>query len=447
MKKRLVSALLMGTLIVSLFGACGNGDSEVEEPQQNQEEPQENNSQPEEKKPVDANVEVIGGMGEFNSALVSYIEENGFENQNYMISPTSYRAALCLATAGANGQTKQELLDALKFDDEDQMNAWYSMVYNETIEFQDSIQEEIDYLEELENDEDLRDMYSNVGNGQPDGAFKLVNSIWANESGNCEFTDEYIEKVDDLYSATADSKPADELTDAVNSWVNDSTNGQIPKISDDLSQVDLALINALYLRAGWDDKFYEDSTEQGDFTTFDGTTTQKDFMCKQDDILYYEEEGGKLIILPLDYGIKSAFILGEISDIDKALSEATELEVDVRLPKIDMESEFGKEELIGFLQDQGVELAFRDDGSADFSIMSNLPVYIDDIIQKTKIKTDEDGIEAAAVTIVAMMEATAAMPEEHEVKEFYADEPFQFLVYTELENSENEILFYGQVVE
>lgn len=440
MKKRLVSALLMGTLIVSLFGACGNDDSDVEEPQQNQEEPQE-------KKPVDANVEVIGGMGEFNSALVSYIEENGFENENYMISPTSYRAALCLATAGANGQTKQELLDALRFEDEDQMNAWYSMVYNETVEFQDSIQEEIDYLEELENDEDLRDMYSNVGNGQPDGAFKLVNSIWANESGNCEFTDEYIEKVDEFYSATADSRPADQLTDAINDWVNDSTNGQIPKISNDLSQVDLALINALYLRAGWKDKFYEDATEQGNFTTFDGSTTKKDFMCRQDDILYYEEEGGKLIILPLDYGVKSAFILGEISDIDKALSEATELEVDVRLPKIDMESEFGKEELIGFLQDQGVELAFRDDGAADFSIMSNLPVYIDDIIQKTKIKTDEDGIEASAVTIVAMMEATAAMPEEHEVKEFYADEPFQFLIYTDLENSENEILFYGQVVE
>ena len=62
-------------------------------------------------------------------------------------------------------------------------------------------------------------------------------------------------------------------------------------------------------------------------------------------------------------------------------------------------------------------------------------------------KGDEDGIEASAVTIVAMMEATAAMPEEHEVKEFYADEPFQFLIYTDLENSENEILFYGQVVE
>ena len=38
-------------------------------------------------------------------------------------------------------------------------------------------------------------------------------------------------------------------------------------------------------------------------------------------------------------------------------------------------------------------------------------------------------------------------PEEPEIKEFHADEPFKFFVYTELENSENEILFYGQMVE
>ena len=33
-----------------------------------------------------------------------------------------------------------------------------------------------------------------------------------------------------------------------------------------------------------------------------------------------------------------------------------------------------------------------------------------------------------------------------EVKTFYATEPFKFFVYTELENEENEILFYGQMV-
>ena len=38
------------------------------------------------------------------------------------------------------------------------------------------------------------------------------------------------------------------------------------------------------------------------------------------------------------------------------------------------------------------------------------------------------------------------MPEEKEVKTFYATEPFKFFVYTELENEENEILFYGQMV-
>ncbi|MBP5597037.1 MAG: hypothetical protein J6Y02_16755, partial [Pseudobutyrivibrio sp.] len=174
-------------------------------------------------------------------------------------------------------------------------------------------------------------------------------------------------------------------------------------------------------------------------------TVTKTYMCKQDETYYYEGENGKLIILPLDNGVKAAFVIGEIDDIDSALKEATEYEVDIKLPKLDMESEFDSSVLIGYLKSQGVELAFDKSGAADFSTMSTVPVYISDILQKTRIKTDEDGLEAAAVTAVMMTEA-AAMPEEKEVKTFYATEPFKFFVYTELENEENEILFYGQMV-
>ncbi len=439
MKKRIISLLLVGMMTVSLATACGKG---------NKPEPEKPNSSNEtlgelEHKPVDGDVSGIAGMNDFNSQLIAYVGENGYEKENYMISPTSYKAALCLAAAGANGQTQDELLKAMGFQNVDEMNAWYSMVYNETVDFNDSLEAEKESIAEIQSDPDMADYYT--VDGEPDGAFRLVNSIWANEDGNPEFTQEYIELAKEMYSAPATTVPGADLADAVNSWVSDATDGLIKSITNDMSSVDLALVNALYLRAGWVDSFPEGGTVVDDFTTIDSDTVTKSYMCKQDDTYYYEDENGKLIILPLDYGVKAAFVIGEIADIDTALKEATEYEVDIKLPKLDMESEFDSSVLIGYLKSQGVELAFDDSGVADFSTMSTVPVYISDILQKTRIKTDEEGLEAAAVTAIMMTES-AAMPEEKEVKTFYATEPFKFFVYTELENEENEILFYGQMV-
>ena len=397
-----------------------------------------------EHKPVEETVVGIGGMNDFNNQLIAYLGENGYENENYMISPTSYKAALCLAAAGAKGQTQDELLKAMGFQSVDEMDAWYSMAYNETVDFNDSLNTEKADIEEIQNDPEMSEYYSIYG--EPDGAFRLVNSIWANEDGNPVFTQEYIDLVKEKYDAPATTLPGAELADAVNSWVSDATEGLINNLTNDMSSVDLALVNALYLRAGWEDSFPEGLTVDEDFTTIDSETVTKTYMCKQDETYYYEGENGKLIILPLDYGVKAAFVIGDIDDIDTSLNEATECDVDIKLPKLDMESEFDSSVLIGYLKSQGVELAFDDSGVADFSTMSTVPVYISDILQKTRIKTDEEGLEAAAVTAVMMTEAAAVMPEEKEVKTFYATEPFKFFVYTELENEENEVLFYGQMV-
>ena len=424
MKKRLISALLIGTLTIGMATACGKEKytwepDEVKDPME-----------------VNPDIQVISGMDDFNTQLIDFIDEGDYGNKNYMISPTSLKAALCLATAGANGETKKELLEALNFQNDAQMNNWYALVYNATVEFDKSLQAEAENLKETGYTDET-----------PDGAFRIVNSIWANEDSNCKFKKEYIDKVAKDYSAKAESVPAGKLTDAVNSWVDKSTNGQISKLSEDLSQVDLILANVLYLRSGWLESFEKANTEEGDFKTINGDTVTKEYMSQVEKFGYYEDSWGKLVVIPMKYGVNAVFVLGKISDIDKALSEVTYVDVDVKLPKMDMESEFGSDELIGFIKKRGAVLAVRSDGTADFSLMSDSSVFIDEIIQKTRIKTDEEGLEASAVTAIMMTESAALVTEQPEVKEFHAEEPFQFMIYTPLENGENEILFYGHMVE
>ena len=118
--------------------------------------------------------------------------------------------------------------------------------------------------------------------------------------------------------------------------------------------------------------------------------------------------------------------------------------MDLWIPKLDTESSYGEETLIQYLKDRGAVNAF-DSSTADFSRMADYPWYISDIIQKAKIKTDEDGLEAAAVTMISLAEGAALEEEEPQYKEFHADEPFRYYIVTSSTQTPL-VLFAGQEV-
>ena len=98
---------------------------------------------------------------------------------------------------------------------------------------------------------------------------------------------------------------------------------------------------------------------------------------------------------------------------------------------------------MNFLKEYGVQLAF-DGERADFSAMIDYPVFVSDIIQKTRIKLDEEGVEAAAVTAIMFEECAYIEPQQPKV--FTADRPFSFYIYTTC-NDTTAILFAGEIVE
>ncbi len=428
MKKRAVALMMAAVMVAGLMTGCGSNNAASE-----------NNTilpavEEEQKEIVQAKPE-ISLNDEFNKTLIEFLEEKGFGDENYMVSPTSFRAALALAVAGADGDTKSELLNAMGFESMDELNAWYKSVTESIAQFDSSL--EISKKEY----EDSKGFFGDDAK-EPDGAFKMQNSIWKNLKFDGELSDEYIENIKENFGAVSDNVSPEEITEKVNSWINEGTNGLIPSISDDLSEVDLVLANALYLRSSWLDSFSEGATEEGDFHTLDGKTVKKDFMHQQERFKYYEDENGKFVVLPMNGGVNAVFSIGNVSDIMSKLDEASYEEVAVTLPKFETETSLSNNELVDYLKFRGAEKVFTDD--ADFSLMSkDVPLFISDIIQKSKIKVDEDGIEAAAVTAI-MMKTTAA-PIEHEIKEFTADKPFKFMILTDSESPE--LLFCGQVVE
>jgi serine protease inhibitor len=74
-------------------------------------------------------------------------------------------------------------------------------------------------------------------------------------------------------------------------------------------------------------------------------------------------------------------------------------------------------------------------GPADFSRMvQGGGIWVDRVVQKTFVRVDEEGTEAAAVTIVVMVES--APPE------FVFDQPFLFAIRERLSGT---VLFIGVI--
>ena len=101
-------------------------------------------------------------------------------------------------------------------------------------------------------------------------------------------------------------------------------------------------------------------------------------------------------------------------------------------PRFEIESDF---DLTDALQSLGIKSMFSSE-TADFSKMtSHENMYISFIKQKSVIKVEEKGTEAAAVTYSGGDDANV-----NDVVDFYADHPFVYLIQ---EASSGAIFFIG----
>ena len=215
----------------------------------------------------------------------------------------------------------------------------------------------------------------------------------------------------------------------------------IPSIVQDASKSAAVLVNALYLKTKWIEPFEE--SELTDFTTVHGQTVQKEFITKTDSFPYYADEDCQMVVVSLQGGVRMALILGDGTNLNEKLQSAKTRRVCVTLPKFNVETSLDKKELVNYLIASGCELPFVD-GGAQFDPMFTKELFVDDIIQKAKVKVDEKGLEAAAATAVIMTRATA-MPNPEQPVDFTADRPFQFVIFRE--DAAPELLFWGQVMD
>lgn len=342
---------------------------------------------------------------------------NTSKKENVCLSPLSAQYALAMVANGAEGETKQELYKALASDSN--VNIFYK-----------------DLLRNLNTNEDWQHCEVNI-----------ANSIWINKKLSVK--EPFITENKENYEATIESVAFNDNTlERINEWCSKMTKGKIPTILDDIKPNDrMYLINALYFNAIWNKKFNKDNTKKEKFTTENGEVVEVDMMRQRENSLYYNNEDFEMTIKGF-YDGKYSMLLAlpkknvkcgkaaqiMMNDLDNYLLKMKRCEVDLSMPRFTVE--FGSS-LKEVLEQQGIIRAFGQ--RAQFEGISDEPLRISDIMQKTYVKVDEDGTEAAAVTAVRVG-AMSMRPQN--IIPMKLDRPFVFAI---IRNDGNEVLFVGKV--
>lgn len=252
----------------------------------------------------------------------------------------------------------------------------------------------------------------------------IANSVWANE-----LRESYVEGLKEKYSADAFPLPS-RYTD-IDNWIEDKTNGMIKGLlgDDDIDgDVVALLVNTVYFKGMWTQKFDPTFTYDGDFVKRDDSKLPAKFMKTIREMEYIEESpalGGASAVI-LDYGEQSSedepteftsmFILPKSADADsmsavieglnsqpisQLLGEATKDKVELHLPRFKLE--FGPAKLSTILESMGMKAAFDRSTNHKFDEMSDNPtVYLSEVFHGTAMEVTEAGTEAAAGSAAEM---------------------------------------------
>jgi serine protease inhibitor len=283
--------------------------------------------------------------------------------------------------------------------------------------------------------------------------FQLANSIWYRQ--DFHFEQPFLDAGKTYFGADVrglDFAATQAALAAINGWVNTKTNGKIPTIVDQIAQQDVMfLINAIYFKGSWRERFDPAETHDGTFRTSGGTTQTVKLMHRGGhdnklryfstpeyqvaDLPYGNDAWTMTILLPSENksvdDVIAALTPQQWESITSGLAERTGM--DLYLPKFKLTWE---RTLNDDLTALGMGVAF-DANAANFSHMSPEQLFITKVKQKSFVDVNEEGTEAAAATSVGI--GVTSLP-----PQFRVDHPFVFVIRERLSGT---ILFIGKVGE
>lgn len=341
------------------------------------------------------------------------------EGKNILISPLSFNYAMGMLQNGAAGETLNEILKALEFEGKsvESINEFYRLLEDEMDDVDRSL------------------------------TLETANSFWYRE--DIPIVDGFIATNKKYYDAevSAEDFRDPNTIELINKWCANNTNGKITKVIERIDrEMIYYLINAVYFKGKWEQQFSKKDTKTATFTLADNTTVEAQFMNQEIKASpYFENDVLTYSALNFGNGAYQMFFAlpKEDADMEQILNTLSDTRSDMLqpsrtvkyvIPKFETEYDI---DLIPILKGLGMTNIFTE--QADFSKLSELNNFVAILLQKTYIKIDEEGGEAAGVTVVGGVN-TSIDPSKSVL--FKLDCPF---LYGIRETSTGTILFLGHL--
>lgn len=372
-----------------------------------------------------------------NSAGLSIFRAAAGDEKNTAISPFSIGIAFGMLDAGATEPVKGAIESFFEFpaSGEERLNAFNALEQRAS----HSAEEASDT-----SDEDA-----------PDHAtVTTANRLFLDN--DFEPREEFREQLARYFGAGAEVTPMSsdpqKAAAQINEWVADKTEDLItqlvePGTFDDQSR--LTLVNALYMKADWEQPFAASDTWEEPFTRADGSEVTVDMMHSGMRAgTVYQGDDALAVVLPYAYNELSMTVIvprnGEFESVrtgldtawlDAVATSGEDVPYTLALPKFTVESATN---LRSVLEDElGVDSLFGVEGLEGIGP----DLYVSDAVHAAKVIVDEEGTEAAAATGIV---AGATSAPAGDLVEIRADQPFLYVIR---DSGTGAILFVGQVLD
>jgi len=344
-------------------------------------------------------------------------------DKNLIFSPTSITSAIAMTYVGARNNTLQEIENTFYFN---------------------------------KNITDFSKDYKNLVflNKKNSVQFYYANSIWLQEGVklNSDFSGIHKKYFSSTLYRTDYINNPEKSRIAINTWVEKNTNNRIKNLLKPTSidnSTRLVLVNALYFKGAWKNKFSKDKNTLEDFQIKNKKFIETDYMNNAINTFYYDDKYSQIIEIPYtNLNVSLLIILPKtykkIKKVEKTLNKdfytnylknRIRKRVSISIPKFNIESDF---DLNKTLSDLGMKDAFTE--MADFSgITSSDKLHISKIVHKANITINEEGTEASAATAVIMRKMSMLL-DDVTIK---INKPFIFMLRN---TNTNCIYFMGKIV-
>ena len=354
-----------------------------------------------------------------DNLLRKVIEEK--EGENIMISPLSIYQLLGLLSNGASGNTRKEILQVLfpnKEINDNILNDLNSKVKQMILNLESE-----NIIESSPSEEERKIIFTDV------------NGIFTKKG--IELTKQFTQICQNYNTSFFELINAEQI----NNFCSENTNGKINNIIDEIDpQTALILINAIYFKGTWLEKFYENETKNRTFLNYDNTRVLAETMYfKYDGQKFYEDEKVQMISLPYlsnKLNFEMIIILPNLKKysspleyLNKEKIELSEIyskleskrNIHLYFPKFNYDFNV---ELNKILENMGMKSAFSEQNAEFQNLCQNSDTFVKLISQKTFINVNENGTEAAAITM-EMSYSTSYEPKEYYM---YVNHSFIYMI-------------------